>query len=244
MVFNADALLLGGPLEFMKRHIIAALSVVCFLSIRSSYSAEFLHPSDVVKEMQQKFKSLKSYSASFSLDIKENAKSRTSRGKVYYQSGGKLHFAFSSPAGDKIVSDGKKMWVYVERLRAVGVQDLKYKKDGKSIYDTNSYEGLVRLFQRYHYRFDDVEQPRDVGGKKYFVLELKEKVSSGGYEKLLLYVSPETYNIEKLSAWSASGRTVDLKFSDITPNDTIPGDYFQFKVTDNMKVVENPLTTE
>lgn len=205
---------------------------------------KFLHPSDVVKEIQKRFKNTKSYSANFSLNIKENNKSRTSRGKVYFKGGGKLHFDFSNPPGDKIISDGKKMWVYVNRLRAVGVQDLKYKKNGKSIYNTTSYEGLVRLFERYHYRFDEVNQPRNEKGKEYFILDLKEKVSSGGYEKLKLYVDPSTYQIEHVSAWSASGRTVELSFSNIDRDDSISDDLFQFKVTDNLKVVENPLTTD
>lgn len=205
---------------------------------------DFIHPSDVVKKIQDRFKKLEGYSANFKVNIRENNKSRNVRGRVYYRKGGKLRFNFTNPPGDIIVSDGKKMWVYVSRLRAVGVQDLKYKKNGKSIYDTTSYKGLVRLFHRYHYRFDKVDQPREVDGGKFFVLELKEKVSSGGYEKLILFVNPGNYQIEKISAFSASGRKVDLSFTNIDRKSPIAANLFTFKITDNMKEVENPLTTD
>lgn len=215
------------------------------LAITAAYSEPFLHPSDVVREMQKKFKDTKSYQAKFTIDIQENKKNRSSSGVASFQRGGKLNFTFNQPAGDTIISDGKKLWVYVARLRAVGMQDLNTTgKDGKNIYDTASYEGLVRLFQRYHYRFDDSAQPRQIEGGNYYVLELKEKVSSGGYEKMILYVNPQTYLIERITAFSPSGRQVKLRFSSIELNTDLPASLFQFKGSENIRVVENPLTTD
>lgn len=219
--------------------------IIPVLTVTAVYSNKFLHPSDVVREMQKKFKDIKSYQAKFIIDIQENKKNRSSSGVASFQRGGKLNFTFSQPPGDTIISDGKKLWIYVARLRAVGMQELNTTgKDGKNIYDAASYEGLVRLFQRYHYRFDESTQPRQIEGNNYYVLELKEKVSSGGYEKMILYVNPQTYLIERITAFSPSGRQVKLRFSSIELNTDLPASLFQFKGSENIKVVENPLTTD
>lgn len=206
---------------------------------------KFIHPSDVAKAMQAKFKSLKSYQADFSLNIKDANKTKNSSGTATYGEGGKLNFTFSQPAGDVIVSNGQMLFVYVARLRAVGKQPLKSKdKDGKALYSAGTAEGLNNLFRRYHYRFDKPEQPREVEGGKYFILDLKEKEITGGYDKITLFVDAETSLIQKMRASSPSGRTVELNFSNIKLNPPIDAKIFQFKDPDNAKIVDNPLTTE
>lgn len=205
----------------------------------------FVHPSDVAKAMQARFKSLKAYQADFSLNIKDLGKTRTSSGVATYGEGGKLNFTFSQPAGDIIVSNGQTLYVYVARLRAVGRQPLKTKdKDGKSLYSAGTAEGLSNLFRRYHYRFDKPEQPREFADGRYYVLELKEKEITGGYDKITLFVEPETYLIRRMLASSPSGRSVELAFSNIKLNPTIDAKVFQFKEPENVKIVDNPLTTE
>lgn len=218
----------------------------CVLSTAYVAAADnFVHPNDIAKKMQAKFKSLKAYQADFSLSIKDLNKSKVSSGVATYGEGGKLNFTFNQPAGDLIVSNGQTLFVYVSRLRAVGKQPLKTKdKDGKGLYSAGTAEGLSNLFRRYHYRFDQPEQPRDVEGGRYFILDLKEKEITGGYDKITLFVHAESYLIEKMRASSPSGRTVELVFSNIKLNPAIDNKLFQFKEPANVKIVDNPLTTE
>jgi len=220
--------------------------MVGLLIAANALSADsFVHPSDVAKAMQAKFKALKAYQADFALSIKDLGKTRTSSGVATYAEGGKLNFTFSQPAGDIIVSNGQTLYVYVARLRAVGRQPLKTRdKDGKSIYSAGTAEGLSNLFRRYHYRFDRPEQPRDTEHGRFFILELKEKEITGGYDKITLYVEPETYLIRRMQASSPSGRSVELSFSNIKLNPAIDAKLFQFKEPENAKIVDNPLTTE
>ncbi|MCS6983661.1 MAG: outer membrane lipoprotein carrier protein LolA [Leptospiraceae bacterium] len=207
-------------------------------------SDRFVHPTDVVRAVQQRFQNLKTYSAKFFIEIKESQKNKESSGLVYYQKGGKLNFTFHQPPGDVIVSDGKKLYVYVARLRALGIQDLQLTKEGKNLYETASPDGMMRLFQRYHYRFQNPQQPVTIEGATYYVLELKEKVASGSYEKILVYVNPQSYLIERMVAFSPSGREVRLRFANIELDRDLPASLFQFQATEGMRVVENPLATE
>jgi outer membrane lipoprotein carrier protein len=220
-------------------------TLLFFFATQIVTADSFTHPSDVARAMQAKFKSLKAYQADFSLSIKDMNKTRVSTGLATYGEGGKLNFTFSQPSGDLIISNGQMLYVYVARLRAVGKQPLKTKdKDGKAIFNAGTSEGLSNLFRRYHYRFDRPEQPREAEGGKYYILDLKEKEITGGYDKITLFVDPESYLIQKMRASSPSGRTVELRFSNIRLNPTLDPKVFQFKEPDNVKIVDNPLTTE
>lgn len=229
----------------MKKLLLIPILFVAALPSGAPRADSFIHPSDVARQMQAKFKALKGYQADFSLSIKDTNKTRVSSGVATYGEGGKLNFTFSQPAGDVIVSNGQMLYVYVARLKAVGKQPLKNKdKDGKSLYSAGTAEGLSNLFRRYHYRFDKPEQPRETDGGKYYILELKEKEITGGYDKITLLVETESYLIHKMRASSPSGRSVELTFSNIKLNPVIDAKLFQFKEPDNAKIVDNPLTTE
>ena len=207
-------------------------------------AADFVHPLDIVKEMKAKFKSMKSYQAEFKIVVKSKKGSKISSGTAYYKEGGLLNFTFSKPSGDTIISNGKQMWVYISKLKTVGIQDLKYKKAGKSIYNTASYDGLVSLFTRYHYKFEGDSQPRDFNGQNFYILKLKEKEASGGFSKLILYVDANSKLIHRIEAQSESGRNLLLQFSSIQMNENISSSKFRFKVESYMKSIRNPLTTE
>jgi outer membrane lipoprotein carrier protein len=229
----------------LTKNALHAASAGILVAAAALHAESFVHPSDVARQMQNKFKSLKAYQADFTLNIKDSNKTKVSSGLATYGEGGKLNFTFNQPAGDIIVSNGQMLFVYVARLRAVGKQPLKSKdKDGKSLYGAGSAEGLSNLFRRYHYRFDKPEQPREVEGGRYFILDLKEKEISGGYDKITLFVNSESYLIEKMRASSPSGRVVELSFSNIRLNPPVDAKLFQFKDPDNAKIVDNPLTTE
>ena len=202
--------------------------------------AQFIHHSEVVTEMKKKFANIETYKANFSIKIKEGKKLKESSGIVYYKKGGKINFSFRKPNGDMIISNGRKMWVYIKKLNTVGVQSLDRKK--VNLYQGASYEGLISLFQRYHYRFNSTDQPQHVLGYKHYVLLLEEKVDSGGFHKITLYVNANTKLIRKLTALSRSGRKVELEFKHIKLDRELPGNLFIYRVEGNTRVVENPLT--
>lgn len=225
----------------MKRNYL----FVFFLSVffwQPVQAQEFLHPSDVVSQMKKRFKEMKSYQAKFTIETKENQKTTHARGVVAYKQNGKINFTFEKPAGDKIISDGRRLWVYIASINAVGIQDLANTTKGKSIYDSVSYDGLVALFKQYHYSFRSPKQPEQIDEKKYYVFTLKEKVASGSFNSMLIYVSPEDHLIHRVEAFSASGRKVELKFSAIKLDEDLPNSLFTFEVKGRTRVIENPLS--
>ncbi len=227
--------------RFLSTNYLCCLGYFLFYLFFPSYIfSDFVHHSDVVRAMKKRFSEISTYQAKFTIKVINNNKSTTSTGTVYYKKSGKVNFSFANPNGDKIISNGKKMWIYIRKLNAVGVQALD--KENSNIYNSASYEGLVRLFRRYHYRFDSIEQPKEISGNNYYVLALDEKVDSGGFSSITIYVQTNTKLIKKLVAISRGGRKVELEFRDIKLNVELLSSLFTYKVEGNVKIVENPLS--
>jgi len=223
---------------------IIPFSVLIFLMTISLDAQKFVHPTDVVKKIKDNFSKLNSYQAEFTILNERKDQKRYTKGTSYFKKGGKVNFSFTSPQNDVIISNGKKMWVYIKRLNAVAVQDLKGQDSGKGILTgTFSDAGVITLFNRYHYSFDSVEQPVIINKSRYYKLNLKEKVATGGFSEMKVYVDAETFFITKIEAEAPAGKKVTLTLSNVQYNVELPNSLFQFNIEDNMKVVENALTT-
>jgi len=222
----------------MKKTILSTISLIFILSIEAK---DFVHSTDVVKKVKETFSTMETMSADFTIKSKEKNNTRITKGKVYYKKNGLVNFTFTQPTGDKIISNGKKLWIFMASLNAVAVQDLDPQK--ASLYETAGYNGLVNLFNRYHYSFDDTTQPKTRGKSNYYVFKLREKVSTGGFSEMLLYVDAETFLISGLET-IGDNKKIEIAFENVILDQNLPGSLFQYTVEGNTRVVENPLTSE
>ncbi len=205
-------------------------------------------PSEVVKKIKKKFSNIKSYTAEFRISTVNNKKTTNLRGNCFYKAPGKVRYDFKEPEGDAIVSDGKTLWIYIKRIGAVGKQDLELKKNNSSgpIFQAASAEGLNRLFRKYHYKFESINQPQvsPKDGKPYFVLALEQREKIGGYENMILFVDAETYLIKKAVAADGRGKESTMEFTSIQLDTDIEDGVFNYHISGNAKIVNNPLVSE
>lgn len=205
-------------------------------------------PAEIVKKIKKKYQDINSYTADFTIKTVFNKKTKNMNGKSYFKNPGKIKYSFASPTGDEIVSDGKTLWIYIKRLNAVGKQDLSLDKKNSSgsIFSTGTAKGLDRLFKKYHYKFNSINQPQvdSEDGKQYFVLTLDQRVKIGGYEKMLLYVDAEDYFIKKTIAEDGKGKETTIWFTNVEINPELEDGMFNYHISGNAKIVNNPLVTE
>ncbi|EMN88459.1 LolA family protein [Leptospira weilii] len=241
----------GDPVFLMKKTIILSFYILFFV-LESSLLAQPAHnwnsPSEVVKQVKKKFNDLNSYKANFQIQTVSNRKNKNMKGVCLYKKGGRIRYQFSDPSGDEIVSDGKTLYIYIARLNAVGKQDLTLNKSNKSgpIFSSFTDEGLSRIFRKYHYKFDSIEQPQTSSkdGRKYFVLNLEQREKIGGFETMLLYVDAETYFIQKAVASDGRGKETTVEFSNLEINPDLEDGQFNFHIGGNAKIINNPLVSE
>jgi len=228
--------------------IITGLFVLILANSAAAQVHNWNSPSEVVKKIKKTYAEINSYTANFKINTVRNKKTKNMSGTSYYKNPGKIKYSFNNPAGDEIVSDGKTLWIYINRLGAVGKQDLTLdKKDSSgSIFQTSSAKGLDRLFRKYHYKFNSINQPQkdETDGKQYFVLALDQRVKIGGFEKMLLYVDSEEYLIRKTVAVDARGKETTIIFSNYNLNPELEDGIFNYHISGNAKIVNNPLVTE
>ena len=166
---------------------------------------------------------------------------------VFIKSQGKIRYDFLSPVRDEIVSNGKFLWIYLRKSRVVGVQSLKNSKvkNDKLLYTSKS--SLKRLFRKYHYKFNSIEQPRLISkndDRKYFVLLLEQREKVGGYEKIILYVNASNYFIQRAISYDGRGKQVTFVLSNVKFNLEVEEQVFNYKIPKDVKTVKNPLVTE
>lgn len=198
---------------------------------------------EVARKVMKVYDEMNSYRAEFQI---QTAK-KTMTGTASYLKPGKVRFDFTSPGGDMLLSDGKVLWIVIQRLNVIGRQDLtldQKDENGNRIFAVMPGAGISRLFRKYHYRFAGLDQPRTVDGKEYYVLELEQKEKIGGYTQMTLYINSQNYLIEKAEAIdSLDGKTL-IQYRNIRPGEPLDGKLFQYSPPDNQRVVYNPLVQE
>ncbi len=229
----------------MKKYRVAVpllLLMILFSGISlEAYKFDFVTVSDIVTKIKKRFGELETYQASFTIVSEKLGKKKTQRGVIKYKASNRLLLQFYSPQGQKIVSNGKMMWIYIPSMNVVAEQDLK--GDG-GIFSTGTKTGLKRLFSKYHYRFAGKEQPEvQKNGPKMYTLYLKQKESRSGYRTLRLWVS-EDFMIRKAKGETSSGKKIEITFSDIKTNINLPNGLFKFDVPARARVIKNPMISE
>jgi outer membrane lipoprotein-sorting protein len=205
------------------------------------YKFDFVTVSDIVKKVKKKFGELESYQASFTITSEKMGKKKVHNGLVQYKSSDRLLMRFYNPPGQKIISDGKMIWIYIPSLNVVAEQDLK---SNPGLFSSNTKSGLNRLFSKYHYKFDSKTQPEvQKDGSKMYTLYLKQKESRSGYRYLRLWISEE-YLITRAEGETSSGKKIEIRFRNIKTNVDIPNGKFKFSIPARARVIKNPMISE
>jgi outer membrane lipoprotein carrier protein len=216
--------------------------IVSFISYSVAYKFDFTTVSDVVKKVREKFSSIDSYQANFKINSDKMGKRSAQSGTVRYKSSSRLLVEFDQPYGQKIVTSGNTMWIYIPSMNVVAEQDLKSSSD--SLFTSNTASGLQRLFSKYHYKFASREQPEpQADGSKKYTLMLQQKESRSGFRTLKLWIS-EDYLITRASGETSNGKKVDIDFSNIRTDVDLPNGLFKFDIPSKARVIKNPMIAE
>lgn len=211
---------------------------------QESYRFEFETVSDVVRKTKEEFSKIKSYSADFSIVTKKGNSTTVQKGTLKSLRPNYLMIHFSEPHNQRIVSDGKMMWIHIPSMNVVAEQDLKEDESG-TVFSPGSYVGLKRLFAKYHYKFASKTQPEKAeDGKEYYTLSLSQKESRSGYKTIKLWIAKENYMIMRAEGETAGGKNVDISFSNISTSGNFSKGMFKMEIPSNAKVIKNPMISE
>lgn len=217
------------------------LLIMSASALFSAYKFDFITVGDVVRQIRATYGKLDSYQANFVIESERHGRKTVQRGIIRFKNSDHLVLDFTQPANQKIVSNGRMMWIYIPSKNVVAEQDLK---SDSGLFAAGSQSGLNRLFSKYHYRFASKEQPETMkDGSKMYTLELKQRESRSGYREINLFVN-ENYFITKAEGITSTGKKVSITLTDFRTDVDLPSSLFKFDIPARARVLKNPMMSE
>ena len=228
--------------DMNKRKMLVSLAALLVPISLSAVKFEFTTVSDVVKKIKDRYAGIECLTTEFTMESDKGGRKTTRSGLIRTRYPNYLMVDFYSPAGQKIVSDGDTLWMYIPSMNIVAEQDLKDDEGG--LFSSNSRTGLQRLFTRYHYKFAQKEQPSaGPDGKKYYSIFLQQKESRSGYRTIRIWVD-ENYYVTRAEGETSAGKKVRISFNKIQTDKEYPKGIFKLDKPASARVVKNPMLAE
>ncbi len=161
-------------------------------------------------------------------------------GTLYYKTPNLLRIDFSAPAEQVLVTDGKKLTIYIPQYRVVMAQTLK-RRSAAAIASMASRQGLILLKRNYSIAYLNSPNPVPLDDKsKEMVtkLRLTWKSSDEGFRELVLSVNADGI-IRRIEGVTVGYQKIVFDFKNIRINENIPEGRFRYDPPASANVVEN-----
>ena len=184
-----------------------------------SYSTAQEDAKKVLKNIQDKFSSIKDLSADLTQLVNDKV---NLKGKVFYKKENNLRFEFDKML---IISDGETSWNYNKKQDKVIITD----------YDTEGNKILSIRQIIFEYPEDCELTTFESEGNK--VLELIPKDDSFSFNSVKLFIDSENIITKVLVDDPATG-TIQIDLSNYQLNKNLPDSYFQFSPPEGSQVLD------
>ncbi|HUT65832.1 MAG TPA: outer-membrane lipoprotein carrier protein LolA [Spirochaetota bacterium] len=188
---------------------------------------------DIKNLMSERFSSIEDYTANFTWvngDVKYS-------GIIKYKKPDNILLEFDEPEEQKIVSNGRVLYIYIPYLKVVCQQSLGEDTES-SILSTTSESGLSKLFEDYSFSFFDTSALQQFGKNKAYHLKLTQKRPKVGFKEMDFWVAGNGLILQS-NGISPNGVKVSLTFSNIQLNVELPDYIFDFEVPADAQIIRN-----
>lgn len=208
---------------------VAGLLACLLLSLASplvrSQSAE-----QKAEALEQKYISLRSFSASFDQRYENDDQTLEESGRMVIRKPGKMYWEYRDPTVKYFVVDGKRSWFYVPRDKQVVVTDLEGEKSSPLLL----LFGKSQLKQDFIIEEERETAPKDPGN---WMLRLTPRVPQGEFVCILVEVNPASTLISRLSVIDPIGGSNLYTFRDIQENIKVSDQLFKLKLPSDVEII-------
>ncbi len=195
-------------------------------------------PAAIMDRAVKSYTDMRSMSADFQQTITNPLTGTTavSRGVLLRKAPNLLSIAFSLPRGDKVVSDGSTMWVYLPSSAPNQVMKLPAGANGSmGMVDPG---GLFLSSPSARYQISSGGDAT-VGGRKTVVVNLVPKQSNNAFSKAKVWVDASNNTIRQFEVVDANGLTRRVTISNVKSNPNIAAASFRFTPPKGARIIEN-----
>lgn len=158
----------------------------------------------------------------------------TTRGKLYQQRPGYFAMRFTDPKGDRIVADGKKLWLYTPSTTPGQVIRAAIPATGST---GPNLIGQFAEHPRERYRARYVRSDSTADGA-FDVLTLTPRTQDFPYSEATVWVAKRDGLIRRIDIVENSGQRRAIILRNLTVNQAIAGPEFRFSPTSGLRVVD------
>lgn len=194
----------------MKKAVFLFFSIAAVIGTASILSGQQDDFSDVLKKVTENFKKIETLQSGISFQIHINDRYFFMKGDYISAPGNKYRMEFSPYGSDiAIVSNGKKVWFYVESQKKVYAADIEEggTHSHQSLYTSPTMAGRDIFSEDFHIRFLKVEKK---GWSRIHVYEAVPKVSREFVSKMIFRVDGKLNVIRDVETFDLHGNTVNL----------------------------------
>lgn len=161
--------------------------------------------------------------------------SLVSKGELQQRKPSRLAITFSDPAGDRIVADGKDVWVFLPS--ATPGQVIKMTNAAAGASNTDLIGQFLSTPRR---KYTAADAGADsVGGRRARVLVLTAKAGEAlPFLRAKVWVDAKDSLIRQFESTDANGITRHVRLLTLTPNAAVRSSAFTFSVPEGVRVVE------
>ena len=214
-----------------------AAAVPMFATDGSAQQAQALpgaQAQTVLTKVQSFYDKTTSFTAEFSQEffVKSHNVKKQSKGKVTFAKPGKMHWDYSEPKDNKVVSDGAILKVYEAANKQMFEQNVD-----KSQYPAalSFLVGGGKLGEVFNFELYEGAAMNFPGGQ---VLVGTPKTPSPAYQKVLFYVDTQSSQIRRVLIVDGQGNRNRFDFENPKVNETVTDDRFKFTPPAGTQVIK------
>ena len=185
--------------------------------------------------IQKQYQSILSFSGHF-IQSSHYADTKTgpkkAEGLISYKRPGKMRWLYDKPEEQLLVTNGQTMWLYDPLLENVTIQKLEKITEGTAL---SFLLGLANLQTDFIHRGITKNLPIGEDG---LILELKPIKTTANLAFIQLNVNPKTYNLQAIALMDQQDNYRTIKLIKMKYNLEIEDNFFEFKVTNDMEVIQ------
>jgi outer membrane lipoprotein carrier protein len=193
-------------------------------------------PGPVLDRASATYQTIRTLSAEFT-QVVENpllGAPDTTRGKLYQMRPSRFAMRFTRPRGDRIVADGRHLWLYTPSTTPGQVIRTAIPSVGTT--GPNLIAQFVeRPRERYRARYVRADS---VAGRVMDVVELVPKAADLPYDKAVVWIDREDGLVRRIEIEESSGQHRTLVLDKLVVNRGVPGREFTFSPPAGLRVVD------
>ena len=208
------------------------------IALGAAASANAQSPEAIMNRAVKAYGELNSVRAEFRQSITNplTGTSSTSRGVMLRKDPNLISINFTDPNGDRIVSDGQSLWVYLPST-APG-QVIKTSARGNNALAMVDPGGAFLTSPASKFTMSG-GGTATVSGRKMNVVNLVPKKDNGMFTRATVWVDAQSDYIRQFEVTDANGLKRTVTITSILPNANLASSQFRFTPTKNMRVLDS-----